>query len=57
MGAQPEATYEIIKNDRMQPPLRSPMVAHPLPYLPHRFRMNLVGCCVQLSICCRLKQR
>ena len=29
----------------------------PYPYLLYLFRVNLVGCCVQSSICRRLKQR
>jgi hypothetical protein len=44
------------QNDRMRPPLRSPVV-RPLLFVHHRARDNLVGCCLQLSIGGRLKQQ
>ncbi len=37
--------------------MRSPPVLRPVQSLPHRARINLFGCCVQLSIGGRLKQR
>ena len=45
------------QNDRILFPLRSPPVPSPVKSLPHRARVNLFGCCVQLSIGGRLKPR